>query len=501
MKKILASLLCALIAASILIGCSGEVKTPNPDSGNNPAGGNTSASESVGAETSAADLVASHLSGLPQHNFDGIDFTFYVPGEAYTPYWQSKEIYAENENAEPINDAVYRRNKIIEELFNIVIKEKRAGAFESDIRKYVNSNDTGYDIMMPPLSFAAKLSRENLFEEFGNIQNVDVTMPWWDHMVKIDLSIKGKQYFTIGDISILDKEATRGIFFSKKLIGDYNLESPYGLVEKNEWTCDKFGEMARKVCKDLDGDGVINELDQFGIISEIGNSQNFINAFGGRIASLDKDGIPQMTVKEEKIIDYFTKINELFYDTNLTFTVASTISKTSKTYSNIWDITINMFSEDRALFMPIGMNNLNTFRSMKTDFGLLPNPKYDENQKEYYSPVYMGAPATVCFPINNPGNNDAGLIVEALCAESYITLKPAYYEICLKGKYVRDSESENMLDLIFKNRVYDIGVVYNFGNITGIFGTLVNKKSNDVVSAYTKIEKAAQHDLDALAKS
>ena len=498
-KKLALSLFCVALVISILFGCSGEVKIDKSDSGNSLAGGDTAVSESGEPVTDTADFVDSYISGLQQVDLGGADFTFLVVGEAYDSYWQSKEIFAENENAEPINDAVYRRNRIIEDIYNIAIKENRSDStFATKIRNYVNANDTGYDIMMPPLNLAAQLSREKLFEELSNIQNLDVDMPWWDHMIKTDLSIMGKQYFTVGDISILDKEATRGIFFSKKLIDDLNLESPYDLVKNNEWTCDNFGEMAKKASKDLDGNGVINELDQFGILSEIGNSRNFINAFGGRLASLDKNGIPQLTVNNEKIVDYFTKINELLYDTNLTFTVASTISKTSKSYSDIWQITINMFSEDRALFLPIGLNNLRTFRSMESDFGLLPNPKYDENQTEYYSPLYCGASATVCFPINNTGNDNAGLIVEALCAESYITLKPAYYEICLKGKYVRDSESEAMLDLIFKNRIYDLGIIYNLGNISSMFETLVNKKSNDIVSAYMKVEKAAQSDLDAL---
>ena len=488
-----------LLISSIVFGCVGDTNIINHDSEQKQQDESTDKHGSKVAVTNAEDLVSSHLEDLPKADFQGADFIFLVVGEKFDPYWQSREIFAENEIAEPINDAVYRRNRIIENNYNIEIKEIRSdGTMASIIRNYIASNDTGYDIMMPPLNMAAQLSREKLFEDFNNIENLDREMPWWDHMVKNDLSFGDKQYFIIGDISILDKEATRAIYFSKKLIKDYNLESPYELVIRNEWTYDKLGEMAKKVKKDLNGDSVIDELDQFGIISEIGNSLNFINAFGGRLAPLDENGVPRLAIIDEHTLDLFTKANELLYDTDLTFTVASTISKMSKSYSDIWDITINMFSEDRALFLPIGLNALRIFRTKNTDFGLLPNPKYDETVSEYYSPIYTGAPATVCFPVNNSENNNAGLIAEALCAESYITLKPAYYDICLKGKYIRDNESEGMLDIIFKNRIYDIGVIYNLGKIRDMFNILVNKKSSDIMSEYKKIEKAVQADLDAL---
>ena len=49
------------------------------------------------------------------------------------------------------------------------------------------------------------------------------------------------------------------------------------------------------------------------------------------------------------------------------------------------------------------------------------------------------------------------MILEALASESRRTVIPAYYEVSLKGRTVRDEESQEMLDLIFSSRVYDLG--------------------------------------------
>jgi hypothetical protein len=40
------------------------------------------------------------------------------------------------------------------------------------------------------------------------------------------------------------------------------------------------------------------------------------------------------------------------------------------------------------------------------------------------------------------------------------TVKPAYYDRTLKGKHARDDESQEMLDIIFSTRNYDVGWIY-----------------------------------------
>ena len=47
-----------------------------------------------------------------------------------------------------------------------------------------------------------------------------------------------------------------------------------------------------------------------------------------------------------------------------------------------------------------------------------------------------------------------------MTAESKYTLIPAYYDIALKTKFARNDESGKMLDLIFANRMYDIGHIF-----------------------------------------
>ena len=54
-------------------------------------------------------------------------------------------------------------------------------------------------------------------------------------------------------------------------------------------------------------------------------------------------------------------------------------------------------------------------------------------------------------------------------------IKPAYYDITLQRKLSKDSESADMLDIIFGSMVYDLGYYAKFG---GFYTTFTNAASN-----------------------
>ena len=81
-------------------------------------------------------------------------------------------------------------------------------------------------------------------------------------------------------------------------------------------------------------------------------------------------------------------------------------------------------------------------------------------------------------------------------AKNYITT--AYYEVNLRYRDLRDNESEEMLDIIFDNIVYDIGQCYNFGGFTTMFYELTQNRSADIVSNIESRKTQAQEKIDEL---
>ena len=153
--------------------------------------------------------------------------------------------------------------------------------------------------------------------------------------------------------------------------------------------------------------------------------------------------------------------------------------------------------------VPTGLNRCTLLRSMETDFGIVPNPKYTESQERYYDLISLGSGNGMAIPVTTQDTERTGIIVEALSAESKYTLTPAYYDITLKTKLSRDEESAAMLDIIFTSRVFELGLEFGWGGLFDLPGSLTGKGSDAIASSVAKkipsAEKAMQKDLDKLA--
>ena len=112
--------------------------------------------------------------------------------------------------------------------------------------------------------------------------------------------------------------------------------------------------------------------------------------------------------------------------------------------------------------------DVNDMRDMNTDYGFLPVPKYDETCEKYYTKVDAGN-HMLCIPKTVSDTERTSIILEALAAEGYRTVIPAYYEVALQRKYTRDVESSDMLDIIKEGRVFDIGY-YFLGDSLSLVG-------------------------------
>jgi hypothetical protein len=157
-----------------------------------------------------------------------------------------------------------------------------------------------------------------------------------------------------------------------------------------------------------------------------------------------------------------------------------------------------MFIEDRMLFFWARLSMLNSLRDMEADFGIIPQPKFNETQENYISNVNSWSGAMIGVPKIAADFERTSIILEALAAEGYYTLKPAYYDVVLNRKYMRDEESSVMLDIIFGSRQYDICTLYNFGDIAGALRNLYHTENRNVASLYARLETVMQNAIDNL---
>ena len=99
------------------------------------------------------------------------------------------------------------------------------------------------------------------------------------------------------------------------------------------------------------------------------------------------------------------------------------------------------------------------------DFGILPFPMYDENQHAYYTWAYTWSGGGVFFPITNQQEEMTGVLTEALAYQS--SVEGGYYyailEKYIKGRGTYDVDSEEMVDLVLSNKLYDLGMIFGWG--------------------------------------
>lgn len=140
---------------------------------------------------------------------------------------------------------------------------------------------------------------------------------------------------------------------------------------------------------------------------------------------------------------------------------------------------------------------------MQSDFGILPFPKLDPEQEGYYSTFQYNNADAISVPKTCGDTGRVGLITEAYQMYAHETIMPAYYEYTLTLRNARDTDSGEMLDIIFGSRNFDISFAFN--SATGMQSFLQNigvatsfNYSSKEAANRTKVEKAVTDILDAV---
>jgi hypothetical protein len=93
-----------------------------------------------------------------------------------------------------------------------------------------------------------------------------------------------------------------------------------------------------------------------------------------------------------------------------------------------------------------------------------------------------------------------GVIREALAVESLNICHPAYYENAVKNRYIRDTESLRMLEIITAHPVFDYGNVIWWDTIRAPWMDCVQNRSEDIASAMKKTRKMGEKAIEKLMK-
>ena len=475
-KRIISLLLIVLLIASAVMSCAEN----NSEKESSKEEVNQNENIDSIPEDTTDDI---YNDDLPEQDFGGTKFRIAMQDA----FWLHLLYDSQEETGELLNDAVYRRNRKIEERFNVEITQTLLdyGVLNSTFSRNIRAGIDDYEIYLLVDRDALSFGAEGMTHKLSDLPNVNITKPYWSQSLNKCLTIGGDLYFAYGSFNLSAYDYTHVLLFNKQMISNLGLESPYNLVTGGNWTFDKYAEMARAAVKDVDGDGVVSENDIYGLLSMTKYVLPcFWVAAGVQSIAKSSDDIPQFTLRtDEKFANVIEKIFAITYDNN----------SWSRQSDNI--NSGELFMNNRSLFSNATYKSVGDLRSMETDFGIIPYPKWNEQQERHYTRVEGGNPGVV--PVTASNLQMIGTILESLHSESAKIVIPAYYDVSLKTKYARDEESSKMLDLIFENRIYDLGDTYwcNFLR-DGIFLDMFKKNDRNLASQLEKVEPRITAEID-----
>ncbi len=488
-KRIPSALLCLLLSAGALIGCA-DAAAPSADQQTPDTAHLTQETTDTAAATEEERLTPE----LPEADFGGYDFRVlhWEPGDNG---WESRavvDIDAEAENGEAINDAVFRRNSAVEERCNITISLDLQDSAHAKFKKAAMSGDDTYSLVHLTVGDATGMVSNGYYYNIRELPHVDLTKPWYDPNSIEALDYKGKLYMISTDITTEEKNATTTLLFNKQMAQQFDLPDMYEMVLDGTWTFDRMQEMYRGVSADVNGDGKMTLDDRWGFLGARDFAGCLYISGGGTYVSRDASGDLYDSFPSEYNITLVQKIQAIMCDEDNFYNHHSGTKQAPETDDYEYRM---LFHDGKGLFYWARFDDVLVLRAMDADFGILPIPKYNEQQASYLSLVSPYTSSLMSVPISISDPDRTGYIIEALAAESKYTLQPAYYEKALKGISLRDSESEDMLDIIFDNRVYDFGFIFDIGGWrTQLEQNIAISLNKPVASQYekskTKIEKA-----------
>ncbi|MHB1151618.1 MAG: hypothetical protein ACYCWE_00205 [Eubacteriales bacterium] len=453
------------------------------------------------AESKTAAETIKESSGLPERDFEGKEYLFYVMGQKRNVNNYSVEIYSASQNGDVINDAVFERNSALNERYNFVISE--AASEDSNMAatasKNITAGDDVYQVLMFSLTDATVLVNSGSLVDLYSAEYLDFSKSWWDSGMTENLSVGGKLYTAMGDINIMDNNATWAVFFNKKLIIDYKLELPYNFVKSDNWTYETYLDMARTAAADLDGNGTMDVNDRWGTVGSYENTFFMFMSAGERLTGKDSDDIPYLVVPTNRTFSAVESIFSVQLDTETSTLHAD---NHSAEYGNVWSELIRVnFKADLSLFYVAGMLTYTLMRDMESEYGMVPMPKLDTEQPNYYTTLNKNNASSVCIPMSNSDIEGTGFVLEAMASESTDTLTAAYFNVALERKYMRDEESRGMLEIILSSRVFDLASLYDWGGIYSMLSSMTSAKNTDYASKYAAVENPAKSAIEKFTES
>ena len=473
-----------LLLATLLLISSCNTSSQQSDS--------VTTAPSTDAVTEApVEETVNYLEIIPTYDLEGSDFRIACQTADDRP-----NIHSGEQNGDIVNDALYLRDMAAEERFKTKIVNttfaNRAN-INKEINRMVTADEDSYDIIITSLlDGIGGMAAGGLLADLSVVDTLDFSQPWWNQNAQDALSWNNKIYGGAGPIALCYCYAPYALFVNLTMADDYRIGNLYETVDSGDWTIDYMNDVMKNIAEDVDGDGKYTVEDRCGLAMTLESGNAFLTGCGQLTADKNGDEVA-FRFNDLKFMEVLDKLNSVFSQQSsiLTDFLGNNVEGAAHL-----SYKVRMFTNSQALFNAAPLvTSVYSFREMEDDYGLLPYPKLDKAQQEYYSYLLTFHPNAVAVPKTNTRIDETGAVMEFMCYYGEMNVRPQIHSVVLKEKIARDEDSKRMFDLMFKNVVFDVNHVFSFGGSTTVIREYASGHTQNIVSKWASIEEKVLNEL------
>lgn len=385
------------------------------------------------------------------------------------------EISVEMTNGDPINDAIYQRNLNVETTLGvkiishpIAVNNDWTANFDciNKVKTEMNGGAYNYDIMYSPSYACVFRTSDGLWEDLLSVPHLDLSREYWSNLYSEQVEIGNRQYFATGPIVLSLQRMIFATVFNKTLTEQHNIENLYEVVKEGRWTIEYQSKIVANAYSEMDSIEGYTDGDFYGFVTNTNVSTDpYWTIWDISVLSRTDDGYFTYDFKIEEATNFVNTVMKFYWENpgvHLYLPEGDNVDQ---------DKIRSHFADGRAIMAQIMLQQLEheEMRTMSDPYGIIPLPKFEENDLPYYSAAYDSF--TCVSILRGQSSIDlemCGAVLELMACESYNVVQPAYYEIALKGKYSKDEESWEMLDNMMKNFRVDQDFLYSTTDTTDI---------------------------------
>ena len=492
-KQILAMLLAILMFSAV--GCSGtESETESADT-------------TADAAETAASINPAEVDALPTdcRDYDGTEFVVMFRDRTEdSETWKTWDVYTEEQNGERINDAVFERNLAILDRFGVQVAEMQVRDRLNTAKSLILSGDSSFDLFQDIIENQGQLVIQGYVLNMSDMDYIDFSKAWWDSTVIEGISIGDNVYYSVGASQLNALKATWVVLFNKSLTTNVGITDLYQTVKDEKWTLDRLNQYSQQAMPDANGDGqMVWEDDVFGLGLQHEVVLPLLLGGGEKLIDIKEDGSYIYNMGNANVVDSMEKVHAFMNSGD--HILNCQLARRNAEGSDDWEGFRGLFMSDQMAFYMAALTQVSLVGGdMQSDFGILPFPKLSAEQDGYYSTFQYNNADAISVPKTCSDTKRVGMLTEAYEMYAHTTIKPAYYDYTLTMRKARDTDSGEMLDIIFGARNFDISLAFN--NATKVKDFLQNnvitstfQYASNEISNRSKVEQAVGEILEAVA--